>query len=149
MEVLDIFSNRVLIVALLACLTAQFCKVVIALFVKGHIDVQILFSSGGMPSSHSAFVTGLACSVGQISGWDSAEFAIACVFAIIVMHDAAGVRLAAGQQARLLNQIVDELFSENPAFSEDRLKELLGHTPAQVIAGSVLGVLVSWLAVPL
>lgn len=149
MEVLDILSNRVLVIALLACLTAQFCKVVIEFFVKGHVNVQTLFSSGGMPSSHSAFVTALACSVGQISGWDSSEFAIACVLAIIVMYDAAGVRLAAGQQARLLNQIVDELFSEHPGFSEDRLKELLGHTPAQVIAGSILGVVVSWLAVPL
>ncbi|MEO0407648.1 MAG: divergent PAP2 family protein [Cyanobacteria bacterium P01_A01_bin.135] len=149
MEVMDILSNRVLVIALLACLMAQFCKVVIEFFIKGHVSLQTLFSSGGMPSSHSAFVTALACSVGQLSGWDGSEFAIACVFAIIVMYDAAGVRLAAGQQARLLNQIVDELFSEHPAFNEDRLKEILGHTPAQVIAGSILGALVSWLAVPL
>ncbi|MGF1514863.1 MAG: divergent PAP2 family protein [Elainellaceae cyanobacterium] len=149
MEVLDILSNRVLVVALLACFTAQFLKLVVELSLKGTLNLKTLFSSGGMPSSHSALVTGLACSVGQTRGWESAEFAIACVFAIIVMYDAAGVRLAAGQQARIINQILDELFSEHPAFNEDRLKELLGHTPAQVIAGLVLGVAVSCLALPL
>ena len=97
MEVLDILSNRVLVVALLACFTAQFLKLLVELSVKGTVNIQTLFSSGGMPSSHSALVTGLACSVGQTQGWDSAEFAIACVFAVIVMYDAAGVRLAAGQ----------------------------------------------------
>ncbi|MGB3613061.1 MAG: divergent PAP2 family protein, partial [Elainellaceae cyanobacterium] len=147
--VLNVLSNRVLVVALLACFTAQFLKLVVELSVKGKVNVQTLFSSGGMPSSHSALVTALACSIGQLRGWESAEFAIACVFAVIVMYDAAGVRLAAGQQARILNQIIDELFSENPAFNEDRLKELLGHTPAQVIAGLLLGIVVSWLAVPL
>ncbi|MGF1538029.1 MAG: divergent PAP2 family protein [Elainellaceae cyanobacterium] len=149
MEVLNILSNRVLVVALLACVTAQFLKVFVELLVKRKINIPALFSSGGMPSSHSALVTGLACSIGQTRGWESAEFAIACVFAIIVMYDASGVRLAAGQQARIINQIIDELFSEHPAFNEDRLKELLGHTPAQVIAGSILGVLVSWIALPL
>ena len=76
----------------------------------------------------------------------SPEFALATVFAIIVMYDAAGVRQAAGKQARILNQMIDELFREHPNFNEDRLKELLGHTPFQVIAGSALGVTVSLLA---
>ena len=95
-----------------------------------------------MPSSHSALVAALATGVGQTIGWESTEFAIATIFAGIVMYDAAGVRQAAGKQARLLNQIVDELFQEQE-FNEDRLKELLGHTPFQVIVGFILGVAIS------
>jgi hypothetical protein len=99
-----------------------------------------------MPSAHSAFVGALATGVGQQIGWASPEFAIAVVFAVIVMYDAAGVRQAAGQQARILNQMIDELFQEHPQFNEDRLKELLGHTPVQVIVGLTLGIMVCWLS---
>lgn len=77
-------------------------------------------------------------------GWGNSEFAIAAIFAIIVMYDAAGVRQAAGKQARILNQMIDELFSETHQFSEERLKELLGHTPIQVFAGAILGSLIAW-----
>ncbi|WP_390883189.1 divergent PAP2 family protein [Kovacikia minuta] len=95
---------------------------------------------------HSALVTALATGVGQTIGWSTPEFAIAFVFAIIVMYDAAGVRQAAGKQARILNQIIDEFFQEDSQFNEDRLKELLGHTPFQVIVGSILGIVISWIA---
>jgi uncharacterized protein len=78
-------------------------------------------------------------------GWQSPEFAIATIFAIVVMYDAAGVRQAAGKQARILNQMIEELFSEDHKFNEVKLKELLGHTPVQVIAGSVLGIAINWL----
>jgi acid phosphatase family membrane protein YuiD len=86
--------------------------------------------------------------VGQTIGWASPDFAIALIFAVIVMYDAAGVRQAAGKQARILNQIIDELFSEGKEFNEDRLKELLGHTPFQVIVGLMLGIAISCLASP-
>ncbi len=85
--------------------------------------------------------------MGLQRGWDSIEFAIAVVFAGIVMYDAAGVRQAAGKQARILNQIVDEFFQDGHELAEARLKELLGHTPIQVIVGSALGVAIAWLAV--
>ena len=101
-----------------------------------------------MPSAHSALVTSLATGVGQTAGWASPEFAIATIFAAIVMYDAAGVRQAAGKQARILNQMIDELFSKDHEFNEDKLKELLGHTPFQVIIGSILGVTISALAAP-
>jgi acid phosphatase family membrane protein YuiD len=101
-----------------------------------------------MPSAHSALVTALACGIGQTLGWSSPIFAATSIFSIIVMYDAAGVRQAAGKQAKVLNQIIDELFQEKPEFREDRLKELLGHTPFQVIAGSILGVMISCLAAP-
>ena len=95
-----------------------------------------------MPSSHSALVTALATGIGQTVGWSSTEFALATIFAVIVMYDAAGVRRAAGDQARVLNQII-ELF-EDHQITEDRLKEILGHTPFQVLVGSILGVIVAW-----
>jgi uncharacterized protein len=142
----DIFNNRVLLVALVACFMAQALKLAVEIIKNRKLNIQVLVTTGGMPSAHSALVTALAAGVGQTVGWQSPEFALATVFAIIVMYDAAGVRQAAGKQARILNQMIDELFREHPNFNEDRLKELLGHTPFQVIAGSALGVTISWLA---
>jgi acid phosphatase family membrane protein YuiD len=145
----QILDNHILLISLSTCLLAQALKLIIELIRHGKVTFRTLVTTGGMPSAHSALVTSLAAGVGQTSGWSSSEFAIAFVFAIIVMYDAAGVRQAAGKQARILNQIVDELFSGDHAkFNEERLKELLGHTPVQVIAGSILGVLVSWIAAP-
>ncbi len=142
----DIIHNQVLLVALIACLTAQAMKLVIE-FAKQHkFNLRVLVETGGMPSAHSALVAALATGVGQTSGWASPEFAIAVIFAVIVMYDAAGVRQAAGKQARILNQIIDEFFQEDQQFNEARLKELLGHTPVQVIAGLILGVAISWIA---
>ncbi len=143
-----ILDNHILIIALFACLLAQVLKAIVSVVQHGKIDFRAMIGTGGMPSAHSALVTALAMGVGQTAGWASGEFAIAFCFAIIVMYDAAGVRQAAGKQARILNQILDELFHEHPTFNEDRLKELLGHTPVQVIAGSLLGVAVSWIAAP-
>jgi uncharacterized protein len=142
----DILENHVLVVALIACLIAQSMKLVIELLKNRKLNVRVLVTTGGMPSAHSALVTSLAAGVGETLGWASPEFALATVFAIIVMYDAAGVRQAAGKQARILNQIIDELFDDKHDFSQDRLKELLGHTPVQVIAGSALGITISWLA---
>ncbi|MBW4681450.1 MAG: divergent PAP2 family protein [Microcoleus vaginatus WJT46-NPBG5] len=143
-----ILDNQVLVVALTACLIAQILKVIFELVIHGKVNLRVLVTTGGMPSAHSALVTALATSVGQTVGWETPEFAVAAIFAIIVMYDAAGVRLAAGKQARILNQIIDELFQEHPKFNEDRLKELLGHTPVQVIVGSTLGAAISCLAGP-
>lgn len=144
----NIINNQVLLVSLAASLIAQSLKIIIDLAQNGKINFRVLVETGGMPSSHSASVTTLATCVGQVHGWDSTEFAIATVFAIIVMYDAAGVRQAAGKQAKVLNQIVDEMFQEHPEFNEDRLKELLGHTPVQVIVGSILGVGIALLLGP-
>ncbi|CBN58883.1 MULTISPECIES: divergent PAP2 family protein [Kamptonema] len=144
----NVLHNQVLVVALFACLMAQLLKVPIELVKNRKFNLRYLVTTGGMPSAHSAFVGALAAGVGQTVGWDSPEFAIALIFAIIVMYDAAGVRQAAGKQARILNQIIDEFFTENQHFNEDRLKELLGHTPFQVIVGLGLGVTISLLAGP-
>jgi uncharacterized protein len=144
-DISQILDNRILLVAIAACLIAQVLKLTIDAIQNGKLSVKVLTTTGGMPSAHSALVTALATGVGQSLGWQSAEFAIATIFAIVVMYDAAGVRQAAGKQARILNQIIDELFSDNHKFNEEKLKELLGHTPVQVIAGSVLGIAITWL----
>lgn len=140
----ELLSNQVLWVALAASAIAQILKLVIDIAKHRKLNFRVLVETGGMPSSHSALVAALATGVGQTKGWNSIEFAIALVFAFIVMYDAAGVRQAAGKQARILNQIVEEFFQEGHELAESRLKELLGHTPIQVIAGSALGVAISW-----
>lgn len=145
-EVSGIFHNYVLVVALLACFTAQGIKLIVELIKNRKVNFRYLVTTGGMPSSHSALVGALATGIGQTMGWSSPEFAIACLFAVIVMYDAAGVRQAAGKQARLLNQIVDELFQEEHNLNEERLKELLGHTPFQVLVGLSLGISISMLS---
>lgn len=142
----DIFHNQVLLVSLAACFIAQGLKLVIELVKNQKVNLRALVETGGMPSAHSALVAALATEVGLTAGWASTEFAIAVVFAFIVMYDAAGVRQAAGKQARILNQIVDEFFQGDHHFNEERLKELLGHTPFQVIVGSALGITISWMA---
>jgi hypothetical protein len=144
----EIVNNRVLLFAVMASFLAQASKLLVELWRDRKFNWQVLFETGGMPSSHSAFVTALAAGVGQTAGWESTEFAIATVLAIVVMYDAAGVRQAAGKHARMLNRMVDELFHEDHPFGEVHLKELLGHTPFQVIAGSIFGACVSWVASP-
>ncbi|AFZ36935.1 acid phosphatase/vanadium-dependent haloperoxidase related [Stanieria sp. NIES-3757] len=145
-EVTDIFHNQILLVAILACFTAQGFKLIIELIRNRKVNFRYLVTTGGMPSAHSALVGALATSIGKTMGWSSPEFAIACLFAVIVMYDAAGVRQAAGKQAKLLNQIVDEIFQEGHNVNEERLKELLGHTPFQVLVGLILGISISILS---
>ncbi|XP_028078017.1 uncharacterized protein LOC114279929 [Camellia sinensis] len=102
-------------------------------------DLKDLIGSGGMPSSHSATVTALAAAVGFYDGFGGSLFATALIFACVAMYDAFGVRLHAGRQAEVLNQIVYELPVEHPLAESRPLRELLGHTPQQVIAGALLG----------
>ncbi len=139
----ELFGNRVLQATFIAWITAQILKVVIELIWKHRLDLRLLTSAGGMPSSHSATVCGLATAVALHDGLSSTLFAISLVLAVVVMYDAAGVRRAAGIQARILNQIIDELFQGHP-ISETHLRELLGHTPIQVFAGAILGIALAW-----
>jgi acid phosphatase family membrane protein YuiD len=139
----SVLNNHVLIVSLLSCVLAQLSKVVVELIYHGKLNFRVIFESGGMPSSHSALVTALATDIGLRKGWDSGEFAIATIFAIIVMYDAAGVRQAAGKQAKILNQMIDELFAGDHHLTEIHLKELLGHTPFQVLIGSIMGIVIA------
>lgn len=142
----SVLNNHVLIISLLSCVLAQLSKVVVELIYHGKLNFRVIFESGGMPSSHSALVTALATDIGLRKGWDSGEFAIATVFAIIVMYDAAGVRQAAGKQAKILNQMIEELFTGDHHLTEIHLKELLGHTPFQVLIGSIMGVVIAYIS---
>ena len=137
-------ANRTLWIAILAWIIAQTWKFAARLLLERKFEPAMLWAPGGMPSAHSALVTALAVSVGMNVGFDSAAFAIAAAVAMIVMYDAAGIRQAAGKHARVLNRIVDELLSGYPV-TEERLRELLGHTPFQVVVGGLLGGIGAWL----
>ena len=135
----DIFQNRILLISIFSCFLAQFIKIFTAK--EKRIDFKRIIISGGMPSSHSSFVTSLAVLVGFDRGFASTEFAITAVFAIIVMYDASGVRRAVGKQAEILNQIVDD-FCHGKFDQHEKLKELVGHTPKEVLFGALLGILI-------
>jgi len=125
--------------ALLGWIVAQTAKMINSLIESRRLDFSYMVSTGGMPSAHSAMASALATSIGLCEGFDSALFAIGTAFAVVVMFDAQSVRKAAGEQAKLLNQIVDELLREHH-LSENKLKELLGHTRLEVFMGCLTGI---------
>lgn len=135
----DIFQNRILLISIFSCFLAQFIKIFTGK--EKRIDFKRIIISGGMPSSHSSFVTSLAMLVGFDKGFASTEFAITAVFAIIVIYDASGVRRAVGKQAEILNQIVDDFF-HGKFDQHKKLKELVGHTPKEVLFGALLGIII-------
>ncbi len=142
----EIMSNRVLWVGVLCWFAAQFMKIILTAVIERRWDFsRLLFGHGGMPSSHSAMVCGMATAVGIARGFYSVEFAVCTLMAFIVMTDATGVRRAAGKQAAVLNKIVQDLIEAGEWPSTEKLKEMLGHTPFQVIIGALLGVLVALL----
>lgn len=127
--------------ALAAWAIAQVTKLVTHSYRRRRLDLRVLASMGGFPSSHSAMVMALTTAVGRLNGFGSPVFALALIFSLVVMYDAAGVRRAAGQQATVLNRMLDDLF-EGRGIAEQRLRELLGHTPVEVLAGAAAGVAV-------
>ncbi|PKA66171.1 hypothetical protein AXF42_Ash018461 [Apostasia shenzhenica] len=135
----SVFQNYPLISALVAFALAQSIKFFTTWYKERRWEPKRLIGSGGMPSSHSSTVAALAVAIGFQDGFGSSVFAAAIVIACVVMYDAFGVRLHAGRQAEVLNQIVYELPAEHPLAETRPLRELLGHTPLQVIAGAILG----------
>ncbi|MGL5714814.1 MAG: divergent PAP2 family protein [Paraclostridium sp.] len=136
----EIFNNRILGISMFACFLAQFLK--IFTFEDKKIRISRIFSSGGMPSSHSSFVTCLSTLVGIDTGFNSTEFAVVAVFSMIIMYDASGVRRAVGKQAAVLNQIIDDLHHKKH-IEQNKLKELVGHTPIEVFFGAILGIAIA------
>ena len=134
-----LFNNSVLFWSLLSCLIAQFFKVIFNFFLNGEIRFGIMFETGGMPSSHSALITGAASGIGYELGFDSPVFALSVALALIVMYDASGVRKSAGIQAAEINNLSKKLDPK----SELNLKETLGHTKFEVLVGSLLGPLIT------
>ena len=140
----ELFANRIMWVGVLAWFVAQAIKVLIAGVREKRLNARLLFSLGGMPSSHSATVCALVVSTAFCYGVSAFEFAVSFVLAAVVMYDAIGVRQETGKQARLLNMILEQdLFKLNNHQFQERLKEFVGHTPLQVFAGAVLGILLA------
>ena len=141
----DILSNYPLVVASIAWFLAQTIKICIYYFKDRDLNLMHFFEAGGMPSAHSATVSALALSCGLHFGFGSPFFATAFVLALIVMYDATGVRHAAGQQALVLNRIMDDIYNGGVP-GEKKLREMMGHTPSEVYAGATIGVLTSLIA---
>jgi acid phosphatase family membrane protein YuiD len=133
------YLNIPIIAAIFSWLVAQTIKLIVLVIKNKKFDFHIYLSTGGMPSAHSAIVSGLATSIGLYYGFGSGLFAISCIFAFIVMFDAQSVRRAVGMQARILNKMMDEFFKDKK-LAPGRFKELLGHTSFQVIIGMLVGI---------
>ncbi|VCU52822.1 hypothetical protein TTHN1_00576 [Thermus thermophilus] len=141
---MELLANAVFWTAVLANLTAQTLKLLLYYLLEGRFQWHRFLDTGGMPSTHSATVSALAVSVGLREGFDTSLFAVAAVFALIVMYDAAGIRRAAGLHAQLLNQLMEELGQVIRLGSQrGPLKELLGHTYLEVAVGALIGGLVA------
>ena len=145
MFVVDMLNNYALICSIMGWLIASVAKILIVLIREKRLDLKKIFASGGMPSSHSATVSSLAIAVAKTDSVRSTSFAIAFMFAFIVMYDASGVRRAAGEQARILNQVVNNMSENKPVYLKKNLKELIGHTPLEVVVGALLGILIALL----
>jgi uncharacterized protein len=132
---------KYLLPPLVAWTIAQAAKLALTSFRQRRLNLRVLANTGGMPSSHSAIVMGLTTAVGKNAGITSAAFAIALIFTFVLMYDAAGLRRAAGRQAEVLNRLVEDLVHMR-GVQEARLRELLGHTPMEVLVGAVIGLAV-------
>ena len=140
----ELVHNRIFVSAVLGWFIAQVLKTIIHLFLTKQFVAERMIGSSGMPSSHSATVCALATATGMVYGGGSFEFAIAVILAIIVMHDAMGVRRETGIQAKVINEMLEVFTNMGKKMSpEEKLKEFVGHTPLQVLAGAILGILIA------
>jgi uncharacterized protein len=141
----QIARNKIFLTVLSSWIIAQALKVIVGFFIQKKLDFRWFVGTGGMPSSHTAGASCLATAIGLSYGFDSVHFALAASFAIVVMFDAQGVRRATGRQARILNKIMDDIYWQGK-IQEGRLREFIGHTPIEVIAGFILGVVIAFIA---
>jgi acid phosphatase family membrane protein YuiD len=143
-SILDIFSNYPFIAATVSWAVAQITKVIIVLiYYKDEMSSKLFLSSGGMPSSHAAAVCALSMSIALKYGLADPLFAVSALLSFIVVYDAAGVRRSTGEQAKTLNQLITELSDDKQISDDKKVKEVLGHTPLQVVVGSLLGIVIS------
>ena len=140
-----IYQNQILLTGLVAWICSQLIKTIIHLIINKKFEWERLTGDGGMPSSHSATVSAVAVATGLLTGWDSPVFAVAVILALIVMHDARGVRQETGKQARVINDILElfESMGQGKLTPQETLKELVGHTQRQVFAGAALGIVIA------
>ena len=141
--ILELFQNRVLIAAVTGWFIGQFLKFPFEYLINKRWNWRIMFGAGGLPSSHSALVTAVSLTIGIQEGFNTALFALASSIAMIVIYDAAGVRRQAGIHAERINEIMKN-FIESRHFEENDLKEMLGHTPFEVITGILLGIIITF-----
>ncbi len=141
---MSLLRNPYFVVPAVAWAIAQVSKVIIDSVITHRLSVRRLATAGGMPSSHSALVVSLTTVIGRLQGIQTPLFALALIFSSVVMYDATGVRRAAGQQAMILNRLLDDLFIAHQGIRPERLREFLGHTPIEVIAGALLGFVIGW-----
>ena len=137
-------SYEIILNGIEAAIVAQLLKFIGHVVIKKQVDFQVLATTGGMPSAHTAGVVALSSTVGFICGFDSVEFAIALGYALVVMYDAAGLRRSTGKIAACLNKIRDDFYSSGQMPAE-RLRELLGHTPFEVFVGALLGIYIAFM----
>ena len=142
-----LFGNYILTVAMFSWLAAQVCKTIINYFICGTFDLERMYGAGGMPSAHSALVCSLFMATAKSEGIASPLFAITFILAAIVMYDAMGVRHETGEQAKVLNKLMDDWLQDeeegSPLFQIKKLKEKVGHTPFEVLSGVLLGILIA------
>ena len=143
-HLLEFGRNYVFWTAFVAWFIAQTIKVTLGVFREKKFNFRWFVGTGGMPSSHAASVASLTTSIGVIYGLDSALFAITLIFTMVVLFDAQGVRRSSGRQAAILNKMLDDIYWKKK-LDEEELKEFLGHTPVEVLAGTALGIVVSLL----
>lgn len=142
--IVDFMGNKIFMASFFSWVIAQVLKAIIHTLLSKKFVPERLVGSGGMPSSHSSTVCALATSTGMLYGGGSFEFAMAIVFAIVIMHDAIGVRREAGNHAKILNELMEHLLHPDMNITpQERLKEFVGHTPLQVFAGAILGILIA------
>lgn len=137
-----LLNNEYFRIAFVAWFVAQFMKVLLTLAFEKRLDIGRFWGSGGFPSSHTSSVVSVTTAIGLSEGYDTSIFAMALVFSMVVMYDASGVRRAVGKQATILNKMIHDI-SEHKHIEQEQLKELIGHTPFEVIGGAVLGILVA------
>ena len=140
----ELSKNEIFLTTLLTWILAQTIKTLFCILQGQRFNFKWILGTGGMPSAHAAGVSALATSVGMYQGFDSALFSVTLIFSLVTMFDAQGVRRAAGRQAGILNRIIDDIYL-NKGIRDERLKELLGHTPIRVIVGGTLGILMAFL----
>ena len=139
-----IFRNKIIIIAFIAWILNQSLKMIVFYITEKKWDIRRFTGAGGMPSTHSALSMCVAITIGIKEGWETPLFALAIVIAFIIMADAAGVRRETGEQAKVLNKIILEFFREIK-LKDKRLKELVGHTPFEVIVGAFMGIVMAWI----
>ena len=145
------FDNYILSVAVLSWFAAQVSKTLINFLLSGKVEIERMYGAGGMPSAHSALVCSMTVAASRSEGLSSPLFAISFILAAIVMYDAMGVRYETGEQAKVLNQMIDDWLKDDSEIELERrkrLKEKVGHTPFEVLSGALLGILIAVIISP-